>query len=63
MDNGRRGHWVFGGIECDFGKCFLVEVPDRTVETLRAAFKRRILPGSHIISGGRAPSINRHWLI
>ena len=26
----REGHWVFGGIERRMGKCFLVEVPDRT---------------------------------
>jgi hypothetical protein len=26
----REGHWVFGGIERGSGKCFLVEVPDRT---------------------------------
>ncbi|KAL8602279.1 hypothetical protein ACOMHN_022792 [Nucella lapillus] len=25
----RDGHWVFGGIERESGKCFLTEVPDR----------------------------------
>ena len=47
-------HWVFGGIERNFGRCFLVEVPDRTVETHRAAIERWILPGSHVVSDGWA---------
>ena len=29
----RPGHWVFGGIERESQKCFLIEVPDRTAET------------------------------
>ena len=29
-----HGHWVFGGIERGSGKCFLVEVPDRTAAIL-----------------------------
>lgn len=30
----REGHWVFGGIERGTGKCFLLEVPDRSADTL-----------------------------
>jgi hypothetical protein len=30
----REGHWVFGGVERDTGKCFLVEVENRNSETL-----------------------------
>ena len=41
---------MFGGIERDTGKCFLVEVPDRTRATLEPIVLQLILPGSHIIS-------------
>ena len=50
----RDGHWVFGGIERVSGKCFLVEVPDRTAATLEPLIQRYILPGSHIVSDGWA---------
>ena len=33
----REGHWVFGGIERGTGRCFLVEVPNRTAK-LKNAF-------------------------
>ncbi|KAL8602278.1 hypothetical protein ACOMHN_022791 [Nucella lapillus] len=48
----REGHWVFGGIERETGKCFMVEVQDRTRPTLEALILQWILPGSHIISDG-----------
>ena len=48
----RDGHWVFGGIERETGKCFLLEVPDRSSATLLPIIRRHILPGSHIISDG-----------
>ncbi|KAK7507258.1 hypothetical protein BaRGS_00001193 [Batillaria attramentaria] len=48
----RDGHWVFGGIERDSGKCFMVEVPDRSRATLEPIVLQYILPGSHIISDG-----------
>ncbi|KAL8585556.1 hypothetical protein ACOMHN_046216 [Nucella lapillus] len=48
----REEHWVFGGIERDSGKCFMVEVEDRTRPTLEALIQEWILPGSHIISDG-----------
>ena len=51
----REGHWVFGGIERQSGKCFLVEVPDRKRETLEGMIRQYILPGTHIISDGWAP--------
>ena len=50
----RLGHWVFDGIKRNSERCFLVEVPDRTVKTLRTAIERWILPGSHIVSDGWA---------
>lgn len=50
----REGHWVFGGIERESGRCFLVEVPDRRAVTLHACIEQHILPGSHIISDGWA---------
>lgn len=50
----RPGHWVFGGIERVSGKCFLVQVADRTAETLKNEILQHILPGSHIVSDGWA---------
>jgi hypothetical protein len=37
---GQWRHWVFGGIERNTRKCFLVEVPDRTAETLSNLIQR-----------------------
>uniref|UniRef100_A0A0L8GEG9 ISXO2-like transposase domain-containing protein n=1 Tax=Octopus bimaculoides TaxID=37653 RepID=A0A0L8GEG9_OCTBM len=54
----RPGHWVFGGVERDSGKCFLVEVPDRTEQTLSEMIQRWILPRTHIISDGWASYAN-----
>nr|KAG5698923.1 hypothetical protein BaRGS_024844 [Batillaria attramentaria] len=48
----REGHWVFGGIERESGRCFMVEVPDRTRATLEPIVLQYVLPGSHIISDG-----------
>jgi len=50
----REGHWVFGGMERETGRCFLVEVADQTVATLSREIERHILPGSHIVSDGWA---------
>lgn len=54
----REGHWVFGGIERESGRCFLVEVPNRRADTLQACIESHILPGSHIISDGWAAYAN-----
>lgn len=48
--NDDEGTWLLGGIERGSGKCFLVEVPDRTAATLQAEIVKYILPGSHIVS-------------
>nr|KAG5692728.1 hypothetical protein BaRGS_033839 [Batillaria attramentaria] len=50
----REGHWVFGGIEREreSGRCFMVEVPDRTRATLEPIVLQYVLLGSHIISDG-----------
>lgn len=48
----RDGHWVFGGVERHSGRCFMVEVPDRTAPTLENIVTQYILPGSRIISDG-----------
>ena len=53
-----EGHWVFGGIERISGKCFLVEVPDRTAATLTGEIMGHILPGTHIVSDGWAAYAN-----
>lgn len=50
----RQGHWVVGGIERDSGKCFLVEVQDRTAATLENIIIQHVLPGTHIITDGWA---------
>jgi hypothetical protein len=50
----REGHWVFGGIERETKRCFLVEVPNRRADTLNACIVEHILPGTHIISDGWA---------
>lgn len=42
--------WVFGGIERESGKCFLVQVPDRTTRIIESCIKENILPGTHIVS-------------
>jgi len=44
-----EGQWVFGGVERDTGKCFLVPVENRSAETLMALIEHWILPGSIII--------------
>ena len=46
------GHWVFGGVECGTGQCFLVKVADRTAATLEQQIQWWILPGTHIVSDG-----------
>ena len=49
---------MFGGVERESGKCFLVEVPDRRAVTLQALIEEHILPGSHIVSDGWAAYAN-----
>jgi len=50
-----RGHplksqWVFGGVERESGRTFLVPVPDRTTDTLVAIIRDWIEPGTTAIS-------------
>jgi len=45
-----EGQWVFGGVERETGKCFLIPVERRDKETLLAAIKNWILPETLIIS-------------
>jgi len=45
-----KGQWVFGGVERESGKTFLVPVPDRTAETLMAVIDAWIEPGTTVIS-------------
>lgn len=49
---GRRvdGQWVFGGVERDSKKCFLVPVANRDAVTLTAIIKEYVKPGTTIIS-------------
>jgi transposase-like protein len=45
-----RGQWVFGGVEHESGRTFLVPVPDRTADTLMAVIDAWIEPGTTVIS-------------
>ncbi|KAF0691177.1 DDE Tnp IS1595 domain-containing protein, partial [Aphis craccivora] len=45
-----EGQWVFGGVERETGRCFLVPVECRDKDTLLAAITDWILPGTTIIS-------------
>ena len=44
------GVWVFGGVERESGKCFLVTVVNRTAATLMTDIQKWILPGTTIYS-------------
>lgn len=39
----REGRWVFGGVERETGKCFLVEVENRNAATLHAVIQTYVL--------------------
>jgi len=41
---------VFGGVEGESGKTFLVPFPDRSADTLMAIIDARIEPGTTVIS-------------
>lgn len=45
-----EGQWVFGGVERDSGRCFMVAVPDRAASTLLDLIKMWIQPGTFVIS-------------
>ncbi|GFR10848.1 putative transposase-like protein [Trichonephila clavata] len=45
-----EGQWVFGGVERETGRCFLVAVHDRTAETLLGLIESWIEPGTTVIS-------------
>jgi transposase-like protein len=45
-----KGQWVFGGVERESGKTFLVHVPDRTADTLMAVINDWIEPGTAVVS-------------
>ena len=45
-----KGQWVFGGVERESGRTFLVPVPDRIANTLIAAIAARIEHGTTVIS-------------
>jgi transposase-like protein len=47
-----KGQWVFGGVERESGRTFLVPVPDRTADTLVAIIHDWIEPGTTVISDG-----------
>ena len=46
----RPEQWVFGGVERDSGRCFLVPVKRRDAATLLPLIQEHILPGTKIIS-------------
>lgn len=43
-----RGQWIFGGIERDSGKLFILPISDRSTDTLIPLTTRYIKPGSII---------------
>lgn len=45
-----QGQWIFGGIERETGKAFLIPVEKRDAKTLLAIIKEWIRPGTTIIS-------------
>ena len=45
-----EGQWVFGGVERDSTRCFLIPVGDRKASTLIPIIKKYIADGSIIIS-------------
>lgn len=45
-----EGQWVFGGIEEDSRKCFVVTVEDRSEKTLLKHIQEWIEPGTTIVS-------------
>ena len=46
----RKGKWVFGGVERESNRCFLVPVLNRKASTLIPLIKHFILPGTTILS-------------
>jgi transposase-like protein len=45
-----KGQWVFGSIERESDKTFLLPVPDTTADTLMAIIRDSIEPGTTVIS-------------
>jgi transposase-like protein len=45
-----EGQWIFGGVERESGKCFMVPVEDRKATTLIPIIRKWIAVGSTIIS-------------
>jgi len=45
-----EGQWVFGGVERETNRCFLVPVESRDQQTLLSIIKDWILPGTTIVS-------------
>jgi transposase-like protein len=45
-----KGQWVFGGVERETGKTFLVPVKDRTSDTLMAITRDWVEPSTTVIS-------------
>ena len=46
----KEGHWVFGGIERDTNDAFMVEVADRSANTLLPIIQTYIRPGTTVFS-------------
>jgi len=45
-----KGQCVFDGVECEYGKTFLVSVTDRTANTLIVVHRDWIEPSTTVIS-------------
>jgi transposase-like protein len=48
-----KGHWVFGGVERESSKTFLIPVPDGNADTLMAVIDTWIEPGTTVITDCR----------
>ncbi len=46
--------WIFGGIQRSNGACFMVEVPNRTKETLEPIIQEYVRRGSYVMTDGWA---------
>jgi hypothetical protein len=54
-----KGQWIFGGVERESGKTFLVPLPDRTPDKLTAVIDAWIEPGTMVISDRCVPRSRR----
>jgi hypothetical protein len=57
-----KGQWIFGGVERESGRTFLVPVPDRNADTLMAVIDAWIEQATMVISDRCVPRSRRSGL-